>query len=101
MASSQRFQDMGPPGVLPFRRCHTIQRQKKNPFLFEGIIIRANVVMVTFHRAKDQFMISKNIKIGKWRRTHSGHIVPVVRSEENTTELQSLIRHSYAAFCLK
>src|SRR3546814_9629093 len=30
-----------------------------------------------------------------------GRLVPVVRSEEHTSELQSLMRISYAVFCLK
>src|SRR3546814_7098355 len=29
------------------------------------------------------------------------HYAPVVRSEEHTSELQSLMRNSYAVFCLK
>src|SRR3546814_1982504 len=32
-------------------------------------------------------------------RVHAGHVV--VRSEEHTSELQSLMRISYAVFCLK
>src|SRR3546814_9041771 len=34
---------------------------------------------------------------GRWR----AHPPPVVRSEEHTSELQSLMRISYAVFCLK
>src|SRR3546814_7339737 len=30
-----------------------------------------------------------------------GHLVVPKRSEEHTSELQSLMRHSYAVFCLK
>src|SRR3546814_3700298 len=30
-----------------------------------------------------------------------GRILPAVRSEEHTSELQSLMRFSYAVFCLK
>src|SRR3546814_5290389 len=37
------------------------------------------------------------------RRTHEQHVVQLVeiRSEEHTSELQSLMRISYAVFCLK
>src|SRR3546814_9420532 len=41
---------------------------------------------------------------GRVRVTGSGHsydIVPATRSEEHTSELQSLMRISYAVFCLK
>src|SRR3546814_5784497 len=33
--------------------------------------------------------------------TPAGLITPIVRSEEHTSELQSLMRISYAVFCLK
>src|SRR3546814_1517351 len=32
---------------------------------------------------------------------NAGHCLPTVRSEEHTSELQSLMRISYAVFCLK
>src|SRR3546814_8498372 len=35
------------------------------------------------------------------RKTHIMPARPDIRSEEHTSELQSLMRHSYAAFCLK
>src|SRR3546814_8210215 len=31
---------------------------------------------------------------------HAGHIGPAIRSEEHTSELQSLMRNSYSVFCL-
>src|SRR3546814_9411273 len=34
-------------------------------------------------------------------RLHNGRVRPAGRSEEHTSELQSLMRHSYAVFCLK
>src|SRR3546814_10228129 len=34
-------------------------------------------------------------------RAASAGIVSALRSEEHTSELQSLMRHSYAVFCLK
>src|SRR3546814_1374612 len=36
-----------------------------------------------------------------WRRVGSAAVRAVVRSEEHTSELQSLMRISYAVFCLK
>src|SRR3546814_5568576 len=35
------------------------------------------------------------------RATHSARVWPQTRSEEHTSELQSLMRISYAVFCLK
>src|SRR3546814_7180234 len=35
------------------------------------------------------------------RRRHAGHHLAEARSEEHTSELQSLMRTSYAVFCLK
>src|SRR3546814_9696290 len=32
---------------------------------------------------------------------HRNHVLPAARSEEHTSELQSLMRISYAVFCLK
>src|SRR3546814_10316033 len=39
--------------------------------------------------------------MGRVRDGHHGHICGGVRSEEHTSELQSLMRISYAVFCLK
>src|SRR3546814_3270122 len=41
-----------------------------------------------------------HVEVQRIRRDHAGG-ADVVRSEEHTTELQSLMRISYAAFCLK
>src|SRR3546814_4433490 len=39
---------------------------------------------------------------GDWRKVGAGmELVAVLRSEEHTSELQSLMRISYAVFCLK
>src|SRR3546814_6776961 len=39
--------------------------------------------------------------IPEWRGLISGLAFPMSRSEEHTSELQSLMRISYAVFCLK
>src|SRR3546814_8574730 len=41
--------------------------------------------------------------LGAAQRRHAAHYVttPTARSEEHTSELQSLMRNSYAVFCLK
>src|SRR3546814_2309116 len=38
---------------------------------------------------------------GKWQPGHGGKTAQSRRSEEHTSELQSLMRISYAGFCLK
>src|SRR3546814_9705995 len=37
----------------------------------------------------------------RWRQDPAGRFHPGLRSEEHTSELQSLMRNSYAVFCLK
>src|SRR3546814_5145595 len=39
--------------------------------------------------------------IGRGDRFETAHRLDQYRSEEQTSELQSLMRHSYAVFCLK
>src|SRR3546814_1593268 len=45
--------------------------------------------------------IYDRFRIAIERGIQSGHFRPVDRSEEHTSELQSLMRISYAVFCLK
>src|SRR3546814_10156276 len=40
-------------------------------------------------------------KVSYWSRTVIAPLLVVMRSEEHTSELQSLMRKSYAVFCLK
>src|SRR3546814_8932896 len=42
-----------------------------------------------------------NIGVGKFPWAASGRAIGIGRSEEHTSELQSLMRISYAVFCLK
>src|SRR3546814_10242253 len=37
----------------------------------------------------------------EWQIIGQGQVAPCIRSEEHTSELQSLMRISYAVFCLK
>src|SRR3546814_20055097 len=51
-----------------------------------------------------QAYISENTSVVKsiaWRSTLDGKTTLICRSEEHTSELQSLMRNSYAVFCLK
>src|SRR3546814_4444525 len=49
-----------------------------------------------FHAGVHSGRGAKNL----WSR-YMTHLCPAVRSEEHTSELQSLMRNSYADFCLK
>src|SRR3546814_6470555 len=42
-----------------------------------------------------------NVEISRWGTPRSFDFAPQERSEEHTSELQSLMRISYAVFCLK
>src|SRR3546814_12180112 len=51
------------------------------------------------HHAEGIFMLERFF--GVTITLSTGRVVPVRRSEEHTSELQSLMRISYAVFCLK
>src|SRR3546814_8006405 len=46
----------------------------------------------------DRVSVEREDRHGNWRPI--GHLDPQRRSEEHTSELQSLMRNSYAVFCL-
>src|SRR3546814_2411168 len=48
-----------------------------------------------------RILYSNNIVSGKYYEYNKNSIFKVIRSEEHTSELQSLMRISYAVFCLK
>src|SRR3546814_10066302 len=75
--------------------------------LSKGPVIRAEAAaddkMGALDLALDK-MASQMRKAADRRRVHRGRHTPVsvgARSEEHTSELQSLMRTSYAVFCLK
>src|SRR3546814_5913414 len=53
------------------------------------------------HRAAGVGVAVEQLDAGLRRRVHQHVVHLVVRSEEHTSELQSLMRISYAVFCLK
>src|SRR3546814_10891557 len=64
-------------------RCHT------------GGFSAAPVVMISITNAPESADVTKNVM------TSNVASPEATRSEEHTSELQSLMRHSYAVFCLK
>src|SRR3546814_8262189 len=51
--------------------------------------------------ARDQIPGHRDIAVAHTKRGQPRSACPVDRSEEHTSELQSLVRISYAVFCLK
>src|SRR3546814_2832063 len=49
----------------------------------------------------DYLVLACNGHLGNLEPRIAPAIMPINRSEEHTSELQSLMRHSYAVFCLK
>src|SRR3546814_10048721 len=49
----------------------------------------------------DEEVALEDVAVGDMLRIRPGEKVPVDRSEDHTSELQSLMRTSYAVFCLK
>src|SRR3546814_1833777 len=53
------------------------------------------------HLARPPHLHRHRVRRRLWRRTAAPTRFPDARSEEHTSELQSLMRISYAVFCLK
>src|SRR3546814_5684026 len=67
-----------------------------------ALVERAGHVTATDHVAASGWWASIARSVGEWwAEGHDLLLTPTVRSEEHTSELQSLMRISYAVFCLK
>src|SRR3546814_3453033 len=96
-------------GVGRCRFKNALPRFPKQPLTPLGIEVRA-VMRVVGHRHVGQFLalrdppridpVAQRLADGGMRGI-VGEVVCFVRSEEHTSELQSLMRISYAVFCLK
>src|SRR3546814_1464998 len=63
----------------------------------EGVFKFLRKFWKLFHEHKFDFYISdEDPSSEEWKALHK-----IIRSEEHTSELQSLMRNSYAVFCLK
>src|SRR3546814_7255728 len=72
--------------------------------------------LVSRRYERGSMLVTSNRSVGEWgsvfgdavvataildRLLHHSHVITIRRSEEHTSELQSLMRISYAVFCLK
>src|SRR3546814_8751114 len=64
-------------------------------------IARAGVALAVATGGSRSAVHFRRDGVGQWRRVASGFDAGAERSEEHTSELQSLMRISYAGFCLK
>src|SRR3546814_2880152 len=89
-------EDTMPPG----RRCRVCgsPRIVRHPELRRLTIahIDCDAFYAAVEKRDDPGLADRPVVIGGGRRG----VVAAARSEEHTSELQSLMRHSYAAFCL-
>src|SRR3546814_9047600 len=86
--------------ALPISPGHTwqITAQGKAPAAHKGMTYAGQVM-----GAVARMLFSDEVLLARARKDHRDRLAkhPYVRSEEHTSELQSLMRISYAVFCLK
>src|SRR3546814_2936703 len=85
--------------LLPYTTlCRSLRRGIEEDLAFaEGLCSRTNTVA-----CHQRWQAGAAFDSGNWRWFHSSQSAhPVARSEEHTSELQSLMSISYAVFCLK
>src|SRR3546814_5805670 len=80
-------------GVLTFHRCINYGSYWQARCLVEGLRQRGHDAVLLDH---DSPLVNR----AEWRCALQP-LLPTPRSEEHTSELQSLMRISYAVFCLK
>src|SRR3546814_8122925 len=78
----------------------------KTPFLsawekgHEGVVPEGTVLIRTKSKQKPGLLNAQGQNVDDESETYPGRWCFVTRSEEHTSELQSLMRSSYAVFCL-
>src|SRR3546814_8087299 len=63
--------------------------------------LTAEVESVQFHQQKIEYLVDQLYAYNRRLTALGGQMLRLARSEEHTSELQSLMRISYAVFCLK
>src|SRR3546814_3386587 len=89
------------PNILYCKDCRDeeVQRLGRNFDLIKFVCIRCGSTNVK----KDDLRTGINEDVISVNNSTTDYLISVyaVRSEENTSELQSIMRNSYAVFCLK
>src|SRR3546814_10420606 len=94
----------GRPVALP---CRSTSGNKENSVRTRHVmLLLAGLLLASTAQAADTDawklpIATKTLDNGLTVVVSEDHSAPVVRSEEHTSELQSLMRQSYAVFCLK
>src|SRR3546814_8938965 len=93
------------------QRSATAGRASVGRLLEDGLAVDANRLPVFLAAPVEGIALARALLRGahgdrvpglqRFLRRHAAVAVPVHRSEEHTSELQSLMRISYAVFCLK
>src|SRR3546814_1754910 len=70
-------------------------------FLVLGLFAGLYLLWLLFRLAVYALPVASGISLAFWMRDHDyGYLAAILRSEEHTSELQSLMRISYAVFCM-
>src|SRR3546814_3585249 len=86
------------PYTTLFRSVH---RQAVRAHLQHGVECAREAFGVLLRQPVDQVDVDRAESAGAARFDHGAGFLDALRSEEHTSELQSLMRISYAVFCLK
>src|SRR3546814_6378554 len=86
------------PSWVALRLCRV---SASGAFRSSGYLHESLLFDIVRLKAAGRQTVQMRSKAGQSLRTAGGNFVRLVRSEEHTSELQSLMRISYAVFCLK
>src|SRR3546814_5559744 len=99
MLSNCRARRGNPPFLPFFDDCNVINSDNRNELLSH-----LGTIHLRYGTGFQRSTLSSNAGLGRSSRSRDGlpiKMKPAIRSEEHTSELQSLMRISYAVFCLK
>src|SRR3546814_9633307 len=93
---------MGGPGVVNAVNVIANAEQDRVPLIVLTGCVDETEALTYTHQVLDHQQVLRPIAKASFRLTAEGaDVIADKRSEEHTSELQSLMRNSYAVFCLK
>src|SRR3546814_4532875 len=101
MRISDWSSDVCSSDLRPPLRIHRVEHQRAVDPYFFGARIGAERIAVPQHDVRHLAGLQATSPVGDAQRLRRVIRQPGPRSEEHTSELQSLMRISYAVFCLK